>query len=477
MTDLSKEEKKVKKNKFEKMVKNILIIFSFLFLTSYLSADTYEKETIKTQQKEFNSEVSVADTLDLNTAIKIAMVKNPDILASYYDIETAKARYESAVSSSLPNLRFSTSYNYYSDAQRLFPARKNGEPGVFTSNILSSDIVLSFPLFTGGQLINAIKSAELLEKSAEKRMFRTKEELIFNISMVFFNILAQEKVIESVEFSYKTMQEHLERTEELIKLQKAAPVDRLWLEVRLAELKQKIVQEKNLLSILKRTFINLLGIEKDPENLQLIGTLEIPKDNEIYDENYLFTSALQKRPDYIATKLNLEAQAKNLNAVRAMRFPVISLFGSYGLKYAINPIEKPPGTENTEYEGRIGIFLEFPVFDSGRISSKIKEEKSKLASLQEHLRKIELQIKLEVENAILNINSAKERISVAEKAIEQAKETLRIEQLKYELGKGTIVDVLDAQTSLLEAQTSYYRALSSYYISIYQLKLATGELL
>jgi len=476
----------VKKKGFGEINKNyILIIFSFLFFsgcTTFQSTDPYqktfvEKEPIQSRQKEFNSEVSLPDTLDLDTAIKIALVKNPDILASYYDLETAKARYESAVSSSLPNIHLSTSYSYYPDSQRLIPARKNGEPGVFTNSILGSDIILSLPLFTAGQITNNIKSAELLEKSAEKRIIRTKEELVFNTSMVFFNILAQEKVVESVEFSYKTMQEHLERTKELINLQKAAPVDKLWIEVRLAELNQRIVQEKNLLLILKRTFINLLGVEKDPDIVQLQGTLEIPKNNEIFDEKNLFSYALQKRPDYTATKLNLEAQAKNVDAIRATRLPAISLLGNYGLRSAINPTEKPSGTEESEYEGRIGIFLEFPVFDSGRISSKIKEEKAKLASLQEHLRKMELQIKLEVENAILNITSAKERISVAEKAIEQAKETLRIEQLKYELGKGTIIDVLDAQTALLEAQTSYYRALSSYYISIYQLKFATGELL
>jgi len=41
------------------------------------------------------------------------------------------------------------------------------------------------------------------------------------------------------------------------------------------------------------------------------------------------------------------------------------------------------------------------------------------------------------------------RFKATVKSIEQAKESLRIESLKYELGKGSITDVLDAQAALL----------------------------
>jgi outer membrane protein TolC len=43
------------------------------------------------------------------------------------------------------------------------------------------------------------------------------------------------------------------------------------------------------------------------------------------------------------------------------------------------------------------------------------------------------------------------------------------------LGKGAIVDVLDAQDALLESQTSFYRALADYNIAVAQLHLAVGE--
>jgi outer membrane protein len=79
-----------------------------------------------------------------------------------------------------------------------------------------------------------------------------------------------------------------------------------------------------------------------------------------------------------------------------------------------------------------------------------------------------------VETAVLNVGASLERVHATEKAIEQAKESLRIEREKYDLGKGAIVDVLDAQSALLDSQTNYYRALADYNVALAQLRLATG---
>jgi outer membrane protein TolC len=109
------------------------------------------------------------------------------------------------------------------------------------------------------------------------------------------------------------------------------------------------------------------------------------------------------------------------------------------------------------------------------VEARISDQRAKLAAAQERLRKLELQIRLDVETALLNVNSSWERIEVTQKAIDQAMESFRIERLKYDLGKGAIVDVLDAQSALLESQTNYYRALADFHTAMAQLRLAMGE--
>ena len=70
--------------------------------------------------------------------------------------------------------------------------------------------------------------------------------------------------------------------------------------------------------------------------------------------------------------------------------------------------------------------------------------------------------------------SALQRIAVSETAVESAKESLRIEQLRYKTGAGTSTDVIDAQAALLRAETEYYQALYDKDIALASLRRATG---
>ena len=186
------------------------------------------------------------------------------------------------------------------------------------------------------------------------------------------------------------------------------------------------------------------------------------------------STAIKKRDDYLAARASLEAQAKRVDAARAAQWPTAFLQGSYGGRWAADTTDHPSGTSSSDDVGRVGVYVDIPIFEGGRIEAGIREQKAKLAAAQERLRKLELQVRLDVETAVLNIASAQERVVATEAAIDQAKESLRIEQEKYDLGKGSITDVLDAQSALLNSQTNYYRALSDYSTAKAQLRLAIG---
>jgi outer membrane protein len=419
-----------------------------------------------------------AGPLDLPQAIRIALANNPDIAAVGWDEKSAQAQYDAAFGERLPSLKAVGGYANYNDDQRLIPARYNGEPGVFSDNIGAADLVLILPLFTGGRLINQVKAADLLYKAAGQRLARSRQELTFNVSSVFFSILAQQKVVESLEFSRRVLEENIKRVDALIAAQKAAKVDRLRTEVRLADIQQRWVREGNTMAVQYRVLANLLGLAGDPNNPPSIqGELASDKQASIPDCETAFASARSHRGDYLAARSTLEAQARNVDAARAGHLPTVSLVGSYGERWALGSTTGPPrgGGDDSEDVGRIGVVVEFPLFEGGRVEARIRDQRSKLAAAQERLRKLDLQICLETETALLNIQSSRERIDATQKAVEQAKESLRIEGLKYDAGKGAILDVLDAQSALLDSQVNYYRALTDFQTALAQLRFATGE--
>jgi outer membrane protein TolC len=411
--------------------------------------------------------------LTLDECIRIALENNPDPRATIHEVNAARARRDAAAGQRLPSLNITGGYNHYLDSQRLIPARENGEMGVFSRDIFSSDLVLSLPLFTGGRIISEMEAAELIEKSAEHRLTRTKEEVVFNVSSVFYGILAQRHVIASLEFSKKALQEHLKRIQDLLAAQRVAKVDRLRTEVRIADIEQRLAGEQNLLAIQSRVLTNLLGLDHAQEPVEPVGMLVFVK-TPIPEVGKAIQDAFGGRSDYLAARAALEAQARTVDAARAAHWPVISLQGVYGGRWAADPTDRPSGIEGSDDVGHAGIVMDIPIFEGGRIEARVRQEKARLWAAQERIRQLELQVRLDVETAVLNIGSAGRRVEATEKAIEQAEESLWIEREKYDLGRGSITDVLDSQSALLDSQTSYYRAVADYNIALAQLKLAVG---
>ncbi len=405
--------------------------------------------------------------LSLARAVEIALHNNPHLAAARHGVDAAGAQRDMAIGAVLPNLNLEGGFTLYRE-ERLIKPRRPGTRKVlaFTDELLSGDIVLTMPLYTGGRLTNQIKAAELMRQAAGQRLLHSRTELVFNVSSVFYSMLGQREVINSVIFSRKALQEHHNITKELLAAQKAARVDLLRTEVRLADIEQRLIRERNVLSIDRFLLASLLGLGRQEQSLDIQGELSLV-DLPLGLAQGLAT-AFADRQDYRSLKTSVDAQQRALDVAKAGRLPQVSLRGSYGNRWAAD------SSEENEV-GQIGVLASIPLFEGGRIAARIRRERSRLRAQEEALRELGLQIQLEVETATSIIESTRARVGVTEKAVEQAKESLRIEREKYDLGKGTIVDVLDAQSALLNSQTNYYRALADYNTALAQFRFAVGE--
>lgn len=416
---------------------------------------------------------TIQDSLTLKQCIKIALENNPKIVYRSWEIKEANAQRNTAAGQRWPCFRGVGSYSRYTDTQRLAPPRIPDYPLIFADNVLSWNLVISMPIFTGGRITNEIRAFELLQQSAEHRLVFTRQELVFNVTSVFFTILKQRQIVKSLDFSRSTLKKHLQMVKELIAAKKAAKLDMLRIEVRLANINQKMEQEKSILAIQNRFLANLMGVKE-------IDFIVFPQSELSFAEIRIdleecLHKAYLNRADYRAAQKEVEAQAKRVKATRAAHWPSLSLYGSYGAKKAIGSYIKPPGVNGLEDIGQVGCIFEIPFFEGGKIRAHVNQEEAKLASLKERLRELDLKIRFDVESAIYNLISTSKRIVATEKAIEQANESLRIEMEKYNLGKGSITDIFDAESALLEVQTSHTIALADHNIYIAHLRFAQGE--
>ena len=413
---------------------------------------------------------TTTEGLPLNEAIETALANNPGIAARTHEQRAIDARYDMAFSSRLPHVNLHSSIARYHEDRMITPRRPgDGDTLQYTDQPCTGDVVVRMPVFTGGRLINESRAAKLLYDAAGHQLARNREELVFNVSSIFYSILAQRHTLEALEFSQKTLQEHCSRIKELIRAKKAATVDLLRTEVRLSTLEYHLTQQKNILSIQNRVLTNLMGVPYTTNGSPVVtGHLE-PSTETVPNIGTSLNNALLSRPDYLAAQATLSAREREMRAARALRSPSVSVKGAWGNQWDTHDSDQNNETSSIMLE------IDLPVFAGGYISANVREKRAIQSAAFEKLRQLELQIQLDVETAVLNINSSSERVLATGKSIEQAKESLRIEREKHAYAKGSVTDVLDAQSALLEAQMNYYRSLADYKIAHAQYRLAAGE--
>jgi outer membrane protein TolC len=414
-----------------------------------------------------------SNTLTLEQCIDMALENNPVLGYRNWEIEALEAQKEEAAGLRLPRVSGAGNYHHYSDTMRLAPPRGFGYPLIFTDDILSLNFALTMPLFTGGRLSNQIKAAELFQQSAEHSLVHSREELIFKVTNVYFSILKQHQILKSLDFSRTTLEEHLKRVKELLEAKKAAELDKLRVEVRLADIAQRIEKEQNTLAVQNRTLANLMGVEE--LDFRIPPKEELPFSVRELDLEKSISTAYANRADYQSVQKEAAAQEKKIKAAYAGFWPSVSLYASYGVQAALGNYIRQVEVDRIEAIGQIGLSFELPFYEGGRKRAEIHQEQARLAMLKEKLRELELRIRLDVEAAVLNIRSTGKRISAVKKALEQARASLQIELEKYDLGMGSITDIFDAESALLELQTVYYSALADYHIFSAHLTFVQGR--
>lgn len=188
----------------------------------------------------------------------------------------------------------------------------------------------------------------------------------------------------------------------------------------------------------------------------------------------LVTQALNKRFDYQSAVLNFESSKEGVTIAESGHWPSLTANGNYSL-YTDNL-----STIDQSKTLGFGLSLNIPLFSGWSVTNRVQlaEVQSKISEVEKS--DLERDIKRQIKTTFLNLQAAQKGLGVSEKNIAAARENLKIEEEKYSLGSGKLLDVLivnsrytDALTSLLNAQFAYI-VLSQqmrYYLGILDYKI------
>lgn len=178
--------------------------------------------------------------------------------------------------------------------------------------------------------------------------------------------------------------------------------------------------------------------------------------------------AVARRPELVAQRQQVTAAQEELRQVGGEFWP--ELFAHLGADYVENSYLK----EQTIYSATLG--LRFNLYDGAASSARLRAARQTLDMERRRLADLEQQSMLDYRSAGNDAKVAAQRIKVAQTAIAQAEENLRINQDRYREQVGTATEVLDAQTLLTQTRTDLARAQFDYQVAVARVRRAAGSL-
>lgn len=176
-------------------------------------------------------------------------------------------------------------------------------------------------------------------------------------------------------------------------------------------------------------------------------------------------SALVARDDYLALAKQREQLVEQQRASRARYLPKLSVFANYGALG--RSIGSATGT------GVIQGQLDVDLFNRDR-NGEAQEVASRIHRIDDQIADFRRGIEVEVRQALLNLESASEQVSVAQNGLDLAQRELKLAQDRFQSGVTNNVEVVTAQDELARAQENHILAVSNYVDAKFALARAAG---
>ena len=178
------------------------------------------------------------------------------------------------------------------------------------------------------------------------------------------------------------------------------------------------------------------------------------------------SSAYKTRSDFRSALSTVKASQQQLSAIRAERYPVVAVSGDYGVQ------GPSPGTLHGAFTFQGGVSV--PLFTGGRIKGDITQAEAVLRQRKAEAENLRGQIDYDVRTAFLNLQAAKEQVTVAHENVDLANENLSRSQERFAAGVTDSVEVVQAQQALVSANDQYISSLYSHNLAKLQLARALG---
>jgi outer membrane protein len=407
--------------------------------------------------------VSAQKKLSLQEAISMALNQNTSIKKSVNSLDATNEAVKNAYGALIPTLGVNGGFdwshsNYTSKAASDLTGIPNTPAFSGDSRSWSLSIGGDVTIFDGLSTFANIHSKENTLISAKYDLEKLKQDIILQTVTLYTAIVSNKKLLVFQTEDLKYNQALLEKIRQMYAIKSVPIPDVFAQEATTANSELNYIQAENNYQKSMVALYNFLAMDVTSnysflfENDDLKDTSAVP--NEF---NNLFVTALANRQDYQSEKYKVMISQNQVTNAWGGVFP--KLTGNYGLSTNAGAA----GDLFSQKTYTLGLSLNIPIFSQFNTEYSIEAADVQLKNTNEDLTALERQVKTDVMNAHLDLETARKQLDVSKTALASAKESWDAKKESYTLGAATYLDQQLAYNNYLQAE---YTSISKEYLYI-----------
>lgn len=403
--------------------------------------------------------------LSLTDAVDRGLKNNLGALLSTDAIAEARGQRWRALSALLPTATTETSFSAHQrDLKAFIGLHIPGVPPVIGPfGAFDTRAYLSQSVFDWESIEQERSSSEQL-KAATYSYRNARELVVLAVTSSYLLAISDQARVSSAIAQRDTAKALYQQTADQQKAGVAAAVDVLRSDVELQAREQDLIVARDRLAKQKLVLARAIGL---PAAQQFTLTTEVGYQ---FLETMSLADALQRayssRPDYRRAMAQVKSAELQRKAVAAERYPSLSVEADYG-DVGVNPATSH-GTVDAE------AVLKVPIFQGGRVHGDALQADAGLRRARQTLENLREQINQEIRDALLDLQSAGDEVTVEKNAVALANRTLQQARDRFASGVTDNIEVVQAQESVASTEESYIASLYSYNVAKMSFARATG---
>jgi len=420
--------------------------------------------------------------LTLDNAVAAALEQNISVRQAYNNSDAAQSSVLAAYGTYLPSLSANGGWSRQQTDREASIQFIGGQPIPLqavssTTGSFNTGLSLGYTVFNGFSREANFSAAVSNANASEKNAVRTTQQVVFLVQSAYLAVLRNEQLVKVSEENLKRDQRQLERISESNRVGSLSIGDVYKQQSQVAQDELSLITAQNTYDKSIADLLALIGLDVSVDYQIADATIPVelaPQDIDAVSVRVrgfeeMRQRALVARPDFQSAKESYNAAESGVTSASSPYYPSVSASAGYSLSSTeFNRLSDNRGLS-------WGLNIRWTLFDGFQTNRSIQSAVAQRRNAELSVLQAERNISVDVKKALLDIEAARKQYDASMKSVQSATQDRRVAEERYNLGAGTLVDLLTANASLINAQASKVNATYNFITASRNLDYALGE--